>query len=81
MPCFNNSPHNLASLCNDTDIRLVGGSSVTEGRVEICDGGIWGTVCGWWYEWNQETWHQYITDTEASVICRQLGLPHQGEIP
>ena len=50
-------------------IRLIGGSVVYEGRVEICLSGVWGTVCD--QQWGS---------AEAEVACRQLGLLSQGAV-
>ena len=56
------------SGCCDGDIRLVGGSSDNEGRVELCINDTWGTVCddGW-------------GDDDASVVCARLGYSLTGE--
>ena len=51
--------------CNHGDLRLVGGPVNSEGRVEICIGGVWGRVCHSYFPWNNN----------AQVVCRQLGLP------
>ena len=53
--------------CSSGDLHLVSGERESEGRVEICVEGFWGTVCdsGWGRK-------------EAFVMCRQLGMETSG---
>ena len=58
----------VCSPCTHGDMRLVDGSVPSEGRVEVCVDGQWGTVCSslWW---NYNSW----TKANSDVACRQLG--------
>ena len=49
-------------LCPEGSVRLAGGDIEQEGRVEVCFGGVWGTICrnGW-------------GAGDAYVACRSLG--------
>ena len=54
--------------CTLGDLRLAGGQSVNEGRVEICINGVWGTVCG----------DRYWSSDDVRFVCRLMGFYSYG---
>ena len=54
--------------CQTGNARLVGGTEVYEGRVEVCINNNWGSVCR--YSWS---------NNENKVLCKQLGHQELGE--
>ena len=57
------------AACVFGEIRLEGGYSPEEGRVEVCVGGDWGTVCD--DNWSTE---------DVNIVCSQLGFSNLGTI-
>ena len=55
--------------CSDGQVRLVNGSNILEGRVEVCLNNAWGTVCD-----------NSFSEDDAKVICNQLGHRTNGII-
>ena len=51
------------TVCNNGDIRLVGGTTTNEGRVEVCKNQLWGTICD-----------DFWSSVDARVACGQLGF-------
>lgn len=49
-------------------VRLIGGATSYQGRVEIFYDGVWGTIC-----------HDHWEMPEANVVCRQLGFERASE--
>ena len=56
------------ATCTEGDVRLLDGRNEYEGRVEVCQYGIWGTVR-----------HTAWDSLEAAVVCQQLGYHGLGE--
>ncbi len=52
-------------------MRLADGKHDAEGRVELCQDGVWGAVSANYNYWTVE---------DAMVTCRQLGFPSECEL-
>ena len=53
----------------DGELRLINGGTQFEGRLEVCLGNQWGTICDDYWKSNS---------LNAQVACRQLGFSSQG---
>ena len=49
--------------CDNGSVRLVNGTTMSDGIVEVCLNSVWGNIIS--YGWNSP---------DAEVVCRQLGL-------
>ena len=57
MACFDK----VRANCNQGALRLMGGSTPNQGRLEVCYNNAWGTVCD-----------DNFGVNDAKVACRQL---------
>lgn len=58
------------ATCNNGDVRLFGGATNYEGTIELCLGGVWGSICHFGWDIN-----------DANVICSQLDFSEAGNMP
>jgi len=59
----------ILTLARSQKVRLVGGPSAQEGRLEVYHNGTWGTVCD-----------NRITHAAARVVCNMLGFGYGGQL-
>ena len=60
-------PH-VPADCEEGEVRLRDGTHESNGRVETCQNGIWGSVC------SDNMWDVH----DAGVVCRQLNFTSDG---
>ena len=60
----------IGAGCVQGSVRLQGSNTLQEGRVEVCNNNVWGTVCA------ANSWGT----REAEVVCSQLGFLTTGTI-
>ena len=53
--------------CVEGEVRLQDGTDPSNGRVEVCQNGTWGSVCA--SQWDLD---------DARVVCKQLGYSSDG---
>ena len=51
------------SNCTTGEVRLADGATKYEGRVEVCENGVWGSVCT----------RYSSNDRNAYTLCHELG--------
>jgi len=68
-PRFCTHGHDVSVSC-PTPLRLVGGPSSREGRLEVHHNGTWGTVCD----------DGFFTHAAARVVCYMLGFGYVGQV-
>ncbi|XP_048780216.2 scavenger receptor cysteine-rich type 1 protein M160-like isoform X2 [Ostrea edulis] len=69
---------NFGVVCQDRDsfsVRLANNETAYRGYVEILLGGVWGTISPFYSSYT------YWDRKEATVVCRELGLPYSVSLP
>ena len=57
----------MTEPCTTGDVRLIG--AYYYGRVQVCIGGVWGSICK----------DRFWDNKDASVVCKQLGFSPNGK--